>query len=123
MVGGHEKQSESNITSTSSPASASASAVSADWLIAPPLQNVRVDTQYVGIIEEQKHQIRQLLEELAEFNRVRHRTLPVNASRGRNVLRSSKKVSMTPTDNINQQAVASYVREAIWSGSKMLLKS
>jgi len=68
MVGGHEKQSESNTTSTSSSASALASAVSADWLIAPPLQNVRVDTQYVGINEEQKQQIRQLQEELAEFN-------------------------------------------------------
>ncbi len=68
MVGGHEKQSESNTTSTSSSASALASAVSADWLIAPPLQNVRVDTQYVGIKEEQKQQIRQLQEELAEFN-------------------------------------------------------
>jgi hypothetical protein len=50
MVGGHEKQSESNTTSTSS--SASASTVSADWLVAPPLQNIRVDTQYVGIIKE-----------------------------------------------------------------------
>jgi hypothetical protein len=58
MVGGHEKQSESNTTSTFSSASASASAVSADWLIAPPLQNVRVDTQYVGIIEDQKQRIR-----------------------------------------------------------------
>jgi hypothetical protein len=57
MVGGHEKQIDSNRTSTSSSASASASAVSADWDIAPPLQNVRVDTQYVGIIEEQKQQI------------------------------------------------------------------
>ncbi len=59
MVGGHEKQSESL---------ASAPAVSADWLIAPPLQNVRVDTQYFGINEEEKQQIRQLQEELAEFN-------------------------------------------------------
>ncbi len=42
---------------------------------------------------------------------------------GRNVLRSSKKVSMTPTDDINQQAVASYIREAIWPGNKMLPKS
>ncbi len=99
MVGGHEKQSEFNTTSTS--ASASVSAVSADWLIAPPLQNVRVDTQYVGIIEEQKQQIRQLQEGLAEFNHVQYGTLPANASRGRNVLRSSKKVSMTPTDHIN----------------------
>jgi hypothetical protein len=89
-VGGHEKQSESNTTSTSS--SASASAVSADWLIAPPLQNVRVDTQYVGMIEEQKQLIRQLMEELAEFNCVRYGILPADASRGRNVLRSSKKV-------------------------------
>ncbi len=68
MVGGHEKQIVSNTTSTFS--SASASAVSADWDIAPPLQNVRVDTQYVGIIEEQKQQIKELQEELAEFNRV-----------------------------------------------------
>jgi hypothetical protein len=50
MVGWHEKQSDSNTTSTSS--SASPSAVCADWDIAPPLQNVRVDTHYVGIFEE-----------------------------------------------------------------------
>jgi hypothetical protein len=66
MVGGHEKQSDSNTTSKSS--SASTSAVSADWDIAPPLRNVRVDTQYVGIIEERKQQTKQLQEELAEFN-------------------------------------------------------
>ncbi len=66
MVRGHEKQIDSNITSTSS--SASASAVCADWDIAPPLQIVRVDTQYVGIIEEQKQQIEELEEELVEFN-------------------------------------------------------
>jgi hypothetical protein len=30
---------------------------------------------------------------------------------------------MTPTDDINQQAFASYVREAIWPGKKMLPKS
>jgi hypothetical protein len=34
-----------------------------------------------------------------------------DASRGKNVLRSSKKVSMTPTDHINQQVVASFVKE------------
>jgi hypothetical protein len=123
MVGGHEEQSESNTTSTSSSASALASAVSADWQIAPPWHNVRVDTQYFGIIEKQKQQLRQLQEELAEFNCVQYRTLPANASRGRNVLRPSKKVSMTPTDDINQQAYASYVREAIWPENKMLPKS
>ncbi len=115
MVGRHETQSESNTTSTSS--SASASAVSTDWDIAPPLGNARVDAQYVGMIEEQKQQIKKLQEELAEFNRVRYRTLPAIASRGKNVLRTSKKVSMTATDPINQQAVASYVREAIWPGN------
>jgi hypothetical protein len=107
MVGGHEIQRDSKTTSTSS--SALASDVSADWDIALPLQNVRVDTQYVGITEEQQQQIKQLQEELAEFNCIQYRTLPANASRGENVLRSSKKVSMTPTDYINQQAVASYV--------------
>jgi hypothetical protein len=61
---------------------------------APPLQNVRVDTQYVGIFEEQKQQIKELQEELAEFNCVRYRTLPGNASRGKNVLRTSKKMSI-----------------------------
>jgi hypothetical protein len=121
MVGGHEKQSDYNTTSISS--SASASAVSAHWVIALPLQNITVDTQYVEIIEEQKQSIIQLQEELAEFNHVRYRTLPANASRGKNVLRSSKKVSMTPTDHINQQAVASHVRETIWPGNKMLPKS
>jgi hypothetical protein len=121
MVGGHEKLIDSNTTSTSS--SASASAVSPDWDIAPPLQNVRVDTKYVGIIEEQKQQIKQLQEELAEFNRVRYRTLPGNASRWKNILITSKKMSMTATDHINQQAVASFVREAIWPGNKMLPKS
>jgi hypothetical protein len=121
MVGGHEKQSDFNTTSTSS--SASASAVSADWDLAPPLRNVRVDTQYVGIIEEQKQEIKKLQEELAEFNCVQYRTLPANASRGENVLRTSKKMSMTATDHINQQAVTSYVREAIWPGNKILPKN
>ncbi len=75
------------------------------------------------IIEEQKQQIKGLQEELAEFNCVQYRTLPGNSSRGKNVLRTSKKMSMTATDHINQQAVASYVREAIWPGNKMLPKS
>ncbi len=87
------------------------------------MQNVRLDTQYVGISEEQKQQIKQLQEELAEFICVRYRLLPANTSRGKNVLRISKKVSMTATDHINQQAIASYLREAIWPGNKMIPKS
>jgi hypothetical protein len=70
--------------------------LSADWDIAPPLQRARVDTQYVGIIEEQKQRIQQLQEELAEFNCDQYRALPANASRGKNVLRSSKKVDSDP---------------------------
>ncbi len=38
-------------------------------------------------------------------------------------MRTSKKMTMTATDHINQQAGASYVREAIWPGNKMLPKS
>jgi hypothetical protein len=121
MEGGHETQIDSNTTSTSS--SASASAVSADWDIARLLRNIMVDAHYVGIIEEQKQQIKELQGELAEFNCVQYRTLPGNVSRGKSVLRTSKKMSMTTTDHINQQAVASYVREAIWPGNKMLPKS
>jgi hypothetical protein len=121
MVGGHENQIDSKTTSTSS--SASASAVSADCDISPSLRNVRVDTQYVGIIEGQKQQNKQLQEELAKFNCVQYRTLPGNASRGENVLRTSKKMNMTATDHINQKAVASYVKEAIWPGTEMLPKS
>jgi hypothetical protein len=55
MVKGHKKQIDSNTTSISS--SASASAVSADRDIPPPLQNVRVDPQYAGIIDEQNNKL------------------------------------------------------------------
>jgi hypothetical protein len=44
--------------------------------------------------------------------------MPAIASTVRNVLRSSKMVSMTPLAHINQQAVATYVREAVWPGNK-----
>ncbi len=84
MVGGHKKQNDSNTAASSS--SASASAVSADWECAPPLQNVNVDTQYIGVIEEQKRQLKHLQEELAEFNCVQYRILLANARRGKNVL-------------------------------------
>ncbi len=67
--------------------------------------------------------MKQLQDELAEFNHVQYITLPANASREKNVLRTPKKMSMTTTDHINQQAAASYVREAIWPGNKILPKS
>ncbi len=46
-----------------------------------------------------------------------------NTSRGKNVLQALTKVSLTPTDQINQQIVAAYVRETIWPGNKMLQKN
>jgi hypothetical protein len=49
--------------------------------------------------------------------------MPAYVCRRKNVLRTSKKVSMTATDHINQQAVVSYVKEVIWPGNKILPKS
>ena len=72
------------------------------------------------MIEEQDQTIKHLQQQLAEFNRVRYGTLSGNASRGKNVVRTTRKISMTPTDQINQQVVASYLREAIWPSNKIL---
>ncbi len=54
---------------------------------------------------------------------MRYRTLPGNSSRGKNVIQTAKKVSMTITNQINQQTVASYLREAVWPTYNMLPKS
>jgi hypothetical protein len=64
-----------------------------------------------------------LTDQLSDFDCVQYRTLPVNSSRGKNVIRTAKKVSMTTTDQINQQTVASYLWEAVWPTYKMLPKS
>jgi hypothetical protein len=63
-VGGHEKQNNSNTTATS--LLSLTSAVSAEWDCAPPLRNLSVDTQYIGVIEAQNKKIKHLQEELAE---------------------------------------------------------
>ncbi len=73
-----------------------------------------------GVIEEQQQKTNHLQEQLAEFNRVRYRTLPANVSRGKNVVQTSKRVSLTATDQINQQAVVPYLREAIWPSNMIL---
>ncbi len=64
-----------------------------------------------------------LTDQLSDFNPVQYRTLPVNSSLGKNVIQTAKKVSMTNTDQINQQTIASYLWEAIWPTYKMLPKS
>ena len=65
---------------------------------AAPLRNVQFDPSTAGVIEEQQQKIKHLQEQLAEFNRVRYRTLPANASRGKNVVPILKRVSLTATD-------------------------
>ncbi len=85
-----------------------------------PLRNVNIDPSYAEVIEEQDQKIKHLQQQLAEFNSVRYRTLSGNASRGKNVVRTKRKISTTPTDQINQQVVASYLREVIWPSNKIL---
>jgi hypothetical protein len=97
---------------SSSASGRSESGLSGSWDVIPPLQNVSVEPSFHTSIEEQK-KIQFLTDQLSDFNRVRYRTLPVNSSLGKNVIRTAKKVSMTTTDQINQQTVASYLREAV----------
>ena len=47
----------------------------------------------------------------------------MNSSRGKNVIQTAKKVSMTTTDQINQQTIASYLQKAVWPTYKMLPKN
>ncbi len=84
MVGGHESQNDSNTTATSS--LALASAVSVEWECVPPLWNVSIDTQCIGVIEAQNQKIKHLQAELGEYNHIQYRTLPAYASKGKNVL-------------------------------------
>ncbi len=93
------------------------------WDVIPLLQNVSIGASFNTLIEEQKKKIQFLTDQLSDFNRVRYRTLPVNSSRVKNVIRTAKKVSMTTMDQINKQTVASYLWEAVWPTYKMLPKS
>ncbi len=106
----------------SSASGRSESGLSESWDVIPPLRNVSIGTSFHTLIKEQnKNQF--LTDQLSDFNRVRYRTLPVNSSLGKNVIQTTKKVSMTTMDPINQQTVASYLWEAIWPTYKMLPKS
>ncbi len=86
---------------------------------AAPLRKVQFDPSNAGVIGEQQQKIKHLQEQLAEFNHVRYRTLPANASGGKNGVQTPKRKSLTATDQINQQAVTSYLREAIWPSNKI----
>jgi hypothetical protein len=87
------------------------------------LQNVSVGASFNTLIKEQKKKIQFLTDQLSDFNHVQYRTLPVNSSRGKSVIQTAKKGSMTTTDQINQQTIASYLWEAVWPTYKMLPKS
>ncbi len=86
------------------------------------LSNVNIDASLTRVIEAQQQKIKNLQQQLAKFNQAKYKMLPANASRGKNVIRMSKKVSMTATDQINQQTVGLYLREAVWPSNKMLPK-
>jgi hypothetical protein len=88
---------------------------------AAPLRNSQFDSSNTGVIEEQQEKIKHLQEQLVEINCIRYRTLPANANRGKNVVQTSKRKSLTVTDQINQQTVASYLQESIWPSNKILL--
>lgn len=87
-----------------------------------PVRNVNIETSMVETIEQQQQKIRQLQQQLAEVNQAKYKTTSSTEGRGKNFVRISKKVSMTATDQINQQTVASYLREAVWPSNKMLPK-
>ena len=91
----------------------------------PPLRdvNIGVSPSYAAMLEEQQQKIKHLQDELSEFNRLRYQTLPVTASRGKNVMRTAKKVSMTAQDHLNTQTIASYLRQAVWPTNKLLPKN
>jgi hypothetical protein len=72
---------EYSITSTYTTSSGGSS-----YSAVAPLRNVQFDSSNAGVIEEQQQKIKHLKEQLAEFNRVRYRTLPANASGGKNVV-------------------------------------
>jgi hypothetical protein len=108
MMQNNIHHSDSDTAGNSSSASGrSESGLSESWDVIPPLRNVSVGTSFHTLIEEQNKQIQFLTDQLSDFNHVRYRTLPVNSSQGKNVIRTAKKVSMTTTDQINKQTVAS----------------
>jgi hypothetical protein len=55
---------------------------------AAPLRNVQFDPSNAGVIEDSNKKLNtsRLQEQLVEFNRVRYRTLPANASGGKNIV-------------------------------------
>ncbi len=51
-----------------------------------PLSNVNIDPSLAGVIEAQQQKMKNLQEQLSEFNQAKYKMLPANASRGKNVI-------------------------------------
>ncbi len=51
-----------------------------------PVSNINIDPSLTGVIEAQQQKIKNLLEQLAEFNRAKCKMLPANTSREKNVI-------------------------------------
>ena len=111
-----------NVQNEYETATHSSSSSRSSYSASAPLRNVNIHPSIAGELEEQKQTIKHLQEQLAEFNREKYRSPSTNKGKGENVMRTSKKVSMTSTDQINQQTVGSFVREVIWPCNKMLPK-
>jgi hypothetical protein len=75
------------------------------------------------LIVEQQREIDDLKKKLEESNSARYQNLQKMNQRlgsGKNIVRDSKKVSMTGTDSINQVTLSTFLRESVWPYQKML---
>jgi hypothetical protein len=79
----------------------------------PPLPHLNVRT-YNMVYEEQQQKIRDLAGQLAEVNCKWYRVI-ISVGRGTNTVQTSKKLTMSTQDQVNQQAVSAYLKETVWS--------
>jgi hypothetical protein len=88
-----------------------------------PRPNNNFTMQERSLIAEQQREIDDLRQKLEESNCERYRNLQKTNQRvgsGKNMVRDSKKVSMTGTDSLNQYTLSTYLRENVWPYQKML---
>ena len=120
----HETDANRQWSETSTPTTAS---TGVSTLGSSSFRTPRVDhnfnVQERNLIAEQQREIDDLKKKLEESNSVRYRNLQKMNQRvgsGKNNVRDYKKVSMTPTDTINQVTLSTFLRETVWPYQKML---
>jgi hypothetical protein len=110
-------------TSTPTTASTGMSTLGSSSFLTPRAdQNFTVQER--NLIAEQQQEIADLKKKLEESNCKRYWNLQKMNQRigsGKNIVRDSKKVSMTGTDSFNQFTLATYLHENVWPYQKMLL--